>query len=195
MAPTSNGFKGANLYNHLIGLTMKIVLFDLGETLEHEDTLLPGAIETLSSIQNMEDSTSQPVILGLVSDFGLPQNPGDQNEIKAKQEEYHEIIENLGIRPFFEPVNERVTLSIEVNAFKPEEKIFRDAVDKVSEGLSFENVIFITENREHVDAVRVFGMNAIHFKGPGQQNADVEKLTDLIPKIEEFALSHSDING
>jgi FMN phosphatase YigB (HAD superfamily) len=180
---------------------MKIVLFDLGDTLEqedpntHKDTLLPGAIETLSSIKQMRDSNNQPVILGLVSDFGLAQNPGDQNEIKAKQEEYYGIIKNLGIRSFFEPVSERITLSIEVNAFKPDEKIFRAAVNRVSNGLSFDNVIFITEKREHVDAVRRYGMNAIHFRGPGQQSGDVEKLTDLIPKIEEFAMSHSNLQG
>lgn len=172
---------------------MKIVLFDLGDTLEHKDTLLPGATETLSSIQNMKDSSDQPFVLGLVSDFGLPQNTGDQNEIKIAQEKYYEIIEKLGIRRFFEPVGDRVTLSIEVGIEKADQKIFRKAVDKLSNGLSFGNVIFVTEKKEHIDAVRGFGMNAIHFKGPGQQNADVEKLTDLIPKIEEFALFHSDI--
>lgn len=182
---------------------VKIVLFDLGDTLEHkdhlthEDTLLPGAIETLSSIKQMRDSNNQPVILGLVSDYGLPRDPGNQNDIKEKQDKYYGIIENLGIHSFFSPVNERVTLSIEVGVEKPKEEIFRAAVDKVSKDLSFDNVVFITEKKEHVDAVRQFrpAMHAIHFKGPGQQNGDVEKLKDLIPKIEGFTLSHSDIKG
>jgi FMN phosphatase YigB (HAD superfamily) len=182
-------------------LTVKIVLFDLGDTLEHEDpvthedTLLPGAIETLSSIKDMKDSNNQPVILGLASDFGLPRDPGNQNDIKEKQEKYYRIIKKLGIDSFFVPFNERVTLSIEVGIEKPKEEFFRAAVNKVSNGLSFDNVIFITENKEHVDAVCQFSpaaMNAIHFKGLGQH---VEKLTDLIPKIEEFTMSHSDIQG
>lgn len=35
-------------------------------------------------------------------------------------------------------------------------------------------------------------MNAIHFKGPGQQDGDVENLIDLIPLIEKIILSSCD---
>ena len=34
---------------------MKIVLFDLGRTLEHNDVLLPGAVQTLEAIGNLRD--------------------------------------------------------------------------------------------------------------------------------------------
>jgi hypothetical protein len=34
---------------------MKVVLFDLGKTLEDQDVLLPGARETLQAIQEMRD--------------------------------------------------------------------------------------------------------------------------------------------
>ena len=35
---------------------MKIVLFDLGRTLEVNDVLLPGAKETLEAIQELKDA-------------------------------------------------------------------------------------------------------------------------------------------
>ncbi|HXT84700.1 MAG TPA: hypothetical protein VN704_10305, partial [Verrucomicrobiae bacterium] len=147
---------------------------------------LPGATETLSSIQQMKNINNQPVILGLGSDNGLSPN----EEVKKRaQEKYYEDLKNLGIRKFFEPVDKRVTLSIEIGVEKPKEAFFRAAVDKVSNRLSFDNVIFITENKEHVDVVRHFSpaaMNVIHFKGPGQQDGDVENLIDLIPKIKKI---------
>ena len=89
---------------------MKIVLFDLGNTLmnEDEDILLPGATETLSSIQQMKDINNQPVILGLASNFGLSNN---EDVIKRAQEKYYRDIKKLGIDSFFEPLNQKVTLS------------------------------------------------------------------------------------
>ena len=55
----------------------------------------------------------------------------------------------------------------------------------------FNNVIFITEDKEHVIAARNLGMNAIHFKGPGQKDGDIENLIDSIPIIERLISSSS----
>jgi|SRR3954466_7586351 len=162
---------------------MKIVLFDLGDTLEHNDTLLPGAFETLSNIKKINDDQNQPVILALISDF-LPAKSPD--EIEAVKKKYYNILDNLGIRSFFEPVNERVTLSTEINVNKPNEEIFRYAIDKISKGLSFKEVIYITENRDHVTATNKMGINGIHFKGPGQEEGATENLIDLIPIIQKL---------
>jgi FMN phosphatase YigB (HAD superfamily) len=168
---------------------MKIVLFDLGDTLEHNDRLLPGAMDTLSQIQKINDNQNKPVILALISDF-LPANSPEEKEKVLEQ--YYKILDNLGIRSFFKPVKERVTLSTEIDVNKPDERIFRYAIDKISNGLSFKDVIYITENKEHVDAVRQFrpaAMNAIHFKGPGQQEGEIKNLTELIPKIQNLISS------
>src|SRR6476469_5328903 len=148
---------------------MKIVIFDLGNTLEHNDKLITGAFETLSNIQKMYDDKNQPVMLALISDF-LQAN--SQDEIKEIKEKYYKILDNLDIRPFFEPVN------------KPEPRIFRYAIDKISKGLSFKEVIYITENKDHVIATNEMGINGIHFKGPGQKDGEIENLIDLIPKIK-----------
>ena len=162
---------------------MKIVLFDLGDTLEYNDKLITGAFETLSNLQKMHDDKNQPVILALISDF-LPANTPE--EIKEIKEKYYKILNNLGIRPFFEPVNERVTLSTEIGVNKPDPRIFRYAIDKISKGLSFKEVIYITENKDHVIATNEMGINGIRFKGPGQRDGEIENLIDLIPKIQKL---------
>jgi FMN phosphatase YigB (HAD superfamily) len=166
---------------------MKMVLFDLGETLEDiiggQDILLPGARETLRAIQKMKDADGKPPILALVSDFGdLGATP---EEVAASQKEYFKILENLGIRSFFEPLAQRVTLSTEAGAPKPEKKIFQTAINKIP-GLRFSDVLFITEESKHVKKARTLKMQAIHFKGPGETTGDVDKLTDLIPLVRKF---------
>jgi FMN phosphatase YigB (HAD superfamily) len=166
---------------------MKMVLFDLGQTLEdvvdREDVLLPGARETLEAIRAMRDSNGEVPVLALVSDFGdIPATP---EQILASQKAYCKLLEKLGIRSFFEPVAQRVTLSTEVGRPKPDKKIFQTVIEKVP-GLHFADVMFITEDRQHVEAARHLNMQAIHVKGPRQTTGDIDKLVDLIPHIRRF---------
>lgn len=153
---------------------MRIVFFDLGDTLESDDVLLPGALETLRGIQELRSSGGEPAILGLISDFDMA------------SEAYYAILDLLGIRSFFEPVQARVTLSSEVGVFKPDRRIFEAAIDRIDPGLTFGDAMFVTENLSHTEAARELGMRAIHFRGPGQQSGDVEALPDLIPLVRIF---------
>ncbi|MBI4780973.1 MAG: hypothetical protein HY785_06575 [Oscillatoriophycideae cyanobacterium NC_groundwater_1537_Pr4_S-0.65um_50_18] len=164
-------------------MNMKIILFDLGKTLEDRGVLLPGASETLQAIQVMQDAGGEAVAMALVSDFNMPDRP---EQIPAIRQQYYDILDSLGIRSFFEPVNERVTLSTEVGVLKPDEKIFRAVVEKIDGDLSFQSVIFITENLAHVEAARALGMTAVHFKGPGQTTGDIDRLVDLIAIVQAF---------
>jgi hypothetical protein len=50
-------------------MRINIILFDLRETLEHTDILLPGVREMLQAVQQLHDANGQPPDLGLVSDF------------------------------------------------------------------------------------------------------------------------------
>ena len=164
---------------------MKMVLFDLGKTLEDNDILFTGAQETLSKIQLMSDKDGMPFLLGLVSDFIMPSSPDD---IPAIQQRYYQILELLGIRSFFEPVADRVTLSTEVGVFKPDERIFRRALDKAESELKFRDALLITENGAHIAAARALGMGGIHFRPPGQAEGVVPQLIDLPGLIEQHFL-------
>lgn len=162
---------------------MKMVLFDLGGTLEFHNVLLPGARETLEAIAKMRDAQAQPIVLALVSDFFMPTGP---EEIPAIRQRYLDLLDILGIRAFFEPVEQRVTLSTEVGVFKPDQRIFEAVIEKSGLELTWQDIIFITENREHVEAARGFGMHAVHFRGPGQLRGELQDLRDLPRMIEEF---------
>lgn len=164
---------------------MRLVLFDLGQTLEDGDVLLPGARETLEQIAAIGNRGAPAVQLGLISDFTTPTSPA---EIPAIQREYYAILDQLGIRGFFEPVAQRVTLSTEVGVRKPEAGIFRRAAEKADPALTFRDVLFVTENVEHVRAARRLGMRAVHLRGPGQSTGDIDTLHELVPLVRGFAL-------
>jgi len=168
---------------------VRLVLFDLGQTLEDGDVLLPGARETLEAIHALRDGDEPAALLGLVSDFDMPAEPSDVPEI---QQRYYTLLDHLGIRSFFEPVAERVTLSTEVGVFKPDEAVFRTAVAKAAPALGLSDVLFVTENRGHVLAARRLGLAAVHVRGPGQTDGEVDRLIDLVPVVEAFVSGDSE---
>jgi hypothetical protein len=163
---------------------VKLVLFDLGDTLEHDDVPLPGARDSLEAMLALRDEAGQPAVrLGLVSDFLRPNSP---EEIPGIRQQYFAILDVVGIRDLFEPVEEHVTLSTEVGARKPDEAIFKAAVEQG--GSTFPNTIFVTENREHVLAARQLGLTAVHIKGPGQTSGEVTSLPELVPIVRDLVL-------
>jgi FMN phosphatase YigB (HAD superfamily) len=159
---------------------MKIILFDLGDTLEHsvqgKDILIPSTLELLSAVQNMHDHNGDSPALALVSDFDKP------------AEEYYALLQALGIDTFFKPFTKRVTLSNEIGVMKPDEKIFRAAIDKIQRDLPYQNAIFITENKQHTAAVRKLGMMTIRLKVAEEANGEVNSLLEMIPLIHLFVL-------
>ncbi|MDR6417034.1 M20/M25/M40 family metallo-hydrolase [Pseudarthrobacter sulfonivorans] len=162
---------------------MKLVLFDLGDTLESDGVLVPGALETLEMIAAFRTNGDPSAFLGLVSDFDMPAEP---SEVAIIQQRYYSLLDDLGIRPFFEPVAERVTLSTEVGVFKPDEAVFRAAASKAGPDVGFGDVLFVTENRSHVLAARRLGLAAVHVRGPGQAHGEVNTLAEVVPLVQSF---------
>lgn len=162
---------------------MKLVLFDPGTTLESGGRLLPGALETLGAIASLQAGGRPAVVLGLVPDSDMPGTPSD---VHALQQRYCERLDTLGIRPFFEPVAERVTLPAEAGVVKPDEAVFRAAIGKASPAVDWDDVVFITGNLDHVEAARRLGLRAVHVGGPGQQQGEVATLPELVPLLQAF---------
>ena len=162
---------------------MKIVLFDLGHTLEVAGVLRPGARETLEAIAALRDGDGSGAQLGLVSDFDMPADPAD---IPAIQQRYYALLGQLGIRDLFEPVARRVTLSTEVGQFKPAEAVFRTALRKADPSLALADALFVTENLAHVLAARRLGLTAVHVGVPGGAGGEVDTLPDLVPLVRAF---------
>lgn len=171
---------------------MRVILFDLGDTLERvtadgRDVLLPGAVEMLEALLALRDPEGAPPVVALVSDFDNEATTGrvgaTPQKLAALREEFRQLLKQLGLARFFEPFEQRVTISAEVGVRKPDIRIFRTALDKVTRDLTFHNAVFVTENEEHVTGARGLGMTAIKFRGSGQTDGDVARLSDLPPLI------------
>jgi FMN phosphatase YigB (HAD superfamily) len=165
---------------------MKVILFDLGNTLEDQqrEVLLPGALRTLKAMRTMRDLEGRAAVLALVSDFG--KTGATPAEIHTSRTDYYAILDRYNIRRFFEPVARRVVLSTEVGALKPHRKVFRAVINRNDRSLRFADLFFVTERRSHVLAARALGMRAVHFKGPGQTTGDITRLPDLLPLARHF---------
>src|SRR5215470_11359344 len=102
-----------------ICLNMKVILFDLGDTLENGNGLVEGAKATLSSIKSMQDSNGINLTLALISDFDDSDSVGFRLiDVKPLQIQYYQHLEDLGISEFFQPLYKHVTLSTEVGIRK-----------------------------------------------------------------------------
>jgi FMN phosphatase YigB (HAD superfamily) len=165
---------------------MRVVLFDLGGTLINENTqeILPDAINTLSGIKNIIDSNGDPLILGLISNYGNIHMSNEEKIVNRNQ--YYNLLNKVHITQFFEPLDQKVTLSSEIGVEKPDERIFRAAIDKIQRELPYEQVFFITENHHHIKAVDSFGMIGIQYGNSDDNILKVDHLIDLIPLINQM---------
>lgn len=175
---------------------MRVILFDLGDTLElvtpdGRNVLVPGAIEMLEAVLALRDPDGSPPLVALISDFDNETTTrrvsASVQELAALRKEFRGLLTELGLDRFFEPFEQRVTLSAEAGVRKPDPGIFRAALDKVARNLPFHHAIFVTENEGHVEGARRLGMNAIKFRTPG---GDVELLADLPRLIGSFLEFH-----
>lgn len=162
---------------------MRVVLFDLGQTLEDDGALLPGSRETLAALAAMRDAAGEAPVVALVSDYYPAASPA---EAEAHRQRYYRLLNDLGLDTFFTPLPARVTLSTDAGVEKPDEKIFRLALDKIRPGLPFTHAVFVTESAEHVRAARELGMAAIRVLGPGQAEAGIPRLDELLPHLERL---------
>jgi hypothetical protein len=98
----------------------------------------------------------------LVSDFTMPQ-PRTPQAIAAAFQDYLAILDRVGLRAFFEPVDERVTLSTHAGVNKPDRRVFETALQRAKVSASIQEALFITEDAGHVRACRAMGMTALQF--------------------------------
>jgi FMN phosphatase YigB (HAD superfamily) len=147
---------------------IKLAFFDLGETLIHDMTPFPGAIQALEAISQLETEAGERLILGLVSDFLTAGPPVNETTISAREEEYRGILAGTGLAGFFEPFSKRVTLSTRAGVNKPDRRIFELALERSGIAAHLSECAFVTETPDHLEKSRDFGMIAIRFgAGPG----------------------------
>jgi FMN phosphatase YigB (HAD superfamily) len=142
---------------------IRALLLDLGDTLiDSGNKVFPGVQDALGVLETFETEDHKPLVLCLVSDFTMPE-PRTAAAIAAAFADYLHVLDKTGLRSFFEPVDERVTLSTHVGVKKPAAAVFEAALKRAKVDAPITDAMFITEHAGHVAACRKLGMTALQF--------------------------------
>jgi hypothetical protein len=143
-------------------------MFDLGLTLiDANDRLFPHVKEALTAISGFTTADGKRLLSCLLSDFTMPEPPVTPAKISTIFKQYLAILDETGLRSFFEPVKKRVTLSTHAGVQKPERQIFETALRRLGANLALADCLFVTENSAHIRAAReTLGMQTLQFRPP-----------------------------
>src|SRR5215471_686902 len=99
---------------------IKLALFDVGDTLIRNNRPLPGVHTALRKIAGIQTAGGEPLVLGIVSDFLMPQPPVTEQKIQALEQQFIELLRSARLDEFFEPPEKRITLSSRAGVNKPD---------------------------------------------------------------------------
>jgi hypothetical protein len=111
----------------------------------------------------------------LVSDFPARSPAPSAGDIAAGFRDYLALLDRAGLRVFFEPVDKRVTLSLQAGAMKPERAIFELALRRLGSRAQLDECLLVTENAAHVtQARRRYAMATLRFRAAGAKRFDFD---------------------
>jgi hypothetical protein len=159
---------------------IRVVMFDLGMTLVDADRRpFPHVEDALTAIEGFKTADGKPLRSCLVSDFKMASPPVTAAKVTALFNEYLAILDATGLRPFFEPVSKRVTLSTHVGAEKPDRKIFETALQRLGADVPLEECLFITEEAAHIEKARdTLKMATLEFRSAESSAFDFDDWAD-----------------
>lgn len=138
------------------------LIIDLGDTLVKDNKVLPFVTESLTALKSFQLQDGSPLSMCLVSDFHQAQ-PFTPQRVDEIFNDYLELLAQFGLSEFFEPIQEKITLSTHANIFKPDRRVFELALQRLGNTRRLDECLFITENDTHIDACRRFGMETLTF--------------------------------
>jgi hypothetical protein len=155
---------------------IRVLFFDLGLTLiDSQNRPFLHVTDALETIQAFVTADGKPLASGLVSDFDMPTPPATPQKIRALFERYLSVLDTTGLRPFFEPVQRRITISPHAGVLKPDRKIFVTALARLKSKASLDECLLITEDGGHIRAVRSeLHMHALQFRSGTSATSDFD---------------------
>lgn len=142
---------------------ISVLFFDLGDTLVVDGVVLPNVPQGLKAISEFTTADGQQLRSALVSDYLEPDPPRTPAKIQAIFEQYLALLDGFHLREFFEPVDQRVTLSTQAGVRKPDRRIFETALRRLGVNVPFSDCLFVTEDRGHIAACKKLGLSTLRF--------------------------------
>lgn len=172
---------------------IRLVLFDLGGTLVRDGELFPHVVAAIEATAQFETEDGEPLVSCLLSDYYLAEPVDDADAIEARFQEYLSVLENLCLREWFEPVDERVTLSTHAGALKPDRNLFELAVARTQIEATLEECLFITEDHGHIEAARALGITTLTFDPDPESDVDFHDWSEGPLRIRSLVSPESEV--
>jgi len=175
---------------------IQVVMFDLGMTLiDGENRPFPHVESALTAISGFKTVNGKPLRSCLVSDFTMPPSPVTAEKVTALFNEYLAILDQTGLRPFFEPVNKRITLSTQAGVRKPDRKIFETALQRLGASVPLEECLFITEEATHIAAAsNTLHMKTLQFRSATSSEFDFDNWAEAPGLVANLVAPHEAAN-
>ena len=176
---------------------IRVVMFDLGKTLiDGNHQPFPHVEIALAAISDFKTADGQALRSCLVSDFTMAKPPVTDAKVAALFNEYLAILDGTGLRPFFEPVNKRVTLSTHAGVEKPDRKIFETALQRLgANSVKLVECLFITEEATHIEKAReTLKMKTLQFRSPESNQFDFDNWAEAPGLIASLVAPHEPAN-
>jgi FMN phosphatase YigB (HAD superfamily) len=168
---------------------IQVVFFDLGLTLiDGSHKAFPHVPDALRTIQSFKTADGRPLLIALVSNYDKANTPAD---VEPLFKSFLDILDGTGLRPFFEPVQQHITLSTHAGVRKPDRKVFEKALERLGSRAPLAACLLITEEAEHGRFVRTqLGMKALLFRSEGSEPFDFADWREA-PALVARAMSPS----
>ena len=159
---------------------IRILMLDLGDTLvDASHVALPGVHGALKTISSFKTASKDLLSRCIVSDYTLA-NPETDAEIARIFKEYVAMLTKAQLAGYFQPVKHHVTLSTHAGVYKPDRKVFEQALQRLGSAAKLDECLFITENEDHIKACQKLGMTTLHF---GKDFTEWSKAPPLIKAL------------
>lgn len=139
---------------------LKILMLDLENTLVQSDKVMPHVLEVLPAINSFHLQDGSDLISGLIAEYKLAQ-PFTQPRVDEIFTDFINLLTQLGLARYFEPITERVTLSTHANARKPDRRLFSLALKRLGADSSQHDCLFISGNAAYSHRYRRFGVDTL----------------------------------
>jgi hypothetical protein len=175
---------------------IRVVMFDLGQTLiDANQRPFDHVREALTAIAGFRTADSKLLSSCLVSDFTMVTPPITPAKVRPVFEQYLAVLDAAGLREFFEPVNERVTLSTHAGVNKPDRVIFERALSRLQSQATLPECLLVTENADHISAAsQTLGMATLQFKATGATHFDFDDWSQAPALIAHLVDPHQPDN-
>ena len=175
---------------------IRIVMFDLGLTLvDLHNRPFKHVPEALAAIASLKTADAKPLRYCLVSDFTMPAPPTTARKVREIFDRYLGLLDQTGLRPYFEPVQRRVTLSTHAGVMKPHRTVFEVALRRLRADVTLEECLLVTENGVHIKAARdELHMQTLRFRASGSTSFDFGNWSQAPALIAHLLAPHQETN-